>query len=341
MDMAGTPLMMRRGLSFSRLLAGSNARNIFVTFMNAVLLFSGQGAQKVGMGQDLLNAYPTAKALIEQADAALGEPLTKVMFEGPNEELTRTCNCQPALYVHGLACLAVLKELVPALTPVAAAGLSLGEFTAHAAAGTYTFEEGLRLVQKRGAFMEEACNATKGTMAAMIGGSDDAVTALAAECDVDVANFNCPGQTVVSGTEEGVDKAIAGAKAAGIKIAKKLNVAGAYHSRLMRSAQIKLAEELALVNFGMPSIPVYCNYEARPVESSEDIRLMLEKQVCGSVRWTASMQKLIDQGERLFIELGPGKTLAGMMGRICKEARVISIEDVESLQSAVEELKGM
>ena len=124
--------------------------------MDAVLLFSGQGAQKVGMGKDLYDQYPVAKALIEQADKALGESLSAVMFEGPGEELTRTCNCQPALYVHGLACLAVLKELVPSLNPMAAAGLSLGEFTAHAAAGTYSFEEGLRLVQKRGAFMEEA-----------------------------------------------------------------------------------------------------------------------------------------------------------------------------------------
>ncbi|MEG2248935.1 MAG: ACP S-malonyltransferase, partial [Akkermansia sp.] len=224
--------------------------------MNAVLLFSGQGAQKVGMGQDLMNAYPTAKKIIEQADKDLGFALSQIMFEGPNEELTRTCHCQPALYVHGLACLAVLKELVPSLTPVAAAGLSLGEFTAHAAAGSYTFAEGLNLVQKRGAYMEEACNASKGTMAAMIGGSDDAVVTLAKECDIDVANFNCPGQTVVSGSLEGVDKAIAGAKSAGFKIAKKLNVAGAYHSRLMRSAQIKLEAELQNVNFNMPTIPV-------------------------------------------------------------------------------------
>lgn len=309
--------------------------------INAVLLFSGQGAQKVGMGQDLLNAYPIASQIIEKADAALGMSLSKVMFEGPNEELTRTCNCQPALYVHGLACLAVLKELVPTLNPVAAAGLSLGEFTAHAAAGTYSFEEGLRIVQKRGAFMEEACVATKGTMAAMIGGSDEAVVALAKECDVDVANFNCPGQTVLSGTVEGIDKAVAGAKPAGFKLAKKLNVAGAYHSRLMKSAQIKLAAELEKVNFTMPSIPVYCNCEARPVESPEDIRLMLERQVCSSVRWTESMQKLIADGQRLFIELGPGKTLAGLMGRICKEAQVISIDDVPTLQAAVDTLKQL
>lgn len=309
--------------------------------MNAVLLFSGQGAQKVGMGKDLCDAYPTAKILLENADKSLGIPLTKVMFEGPNEELTRTSRCQPALYAHGLACLAVLKEKVPALTPVAAAGLSLGEFTAHAAAGTYSLAEGLRLVQLRGQFMEEACNATKGTMAAMIGGADDAIIELAAECDVDVANFNCPGQTVVSGSEAGVDLAIAQAKSKGVKIAKKLNVAGAYHSRLMTSAQEKLAIELAKVEFNTPQIPVVCNFEAKIVNDANDIREMLEKQVTGSVRWTKSMELLIKQGHRLFIELGPGKTLAGMMGRICKDATVISIEDVASLEQAIEQLNNL
>lgn len=309
--------------------------------MNAVLLFSGQGAQKVGMGKDLYDAYPAARAILEQADSGLGISLTEVMFEGPNEELTRTSRCQPALYAHGLACLAVLKEKVPALTPVAAAGLSLGEFTAHAAAGTVSLEDGLRIVQLRGQFMEEACNATKGTMAAMIGGSDEAVKELAAESNIDVANFNCPGQTVVSGTEEGVDLAISNAKSKGFKIAKKLNVAGAYHSRLMNSAKQKLAVELAKLELNTPSVPVVCNYEAKIVSDAAEIREMLEKQVTGSVRWTESMQLLADQGHRLFIELGPGKTLAGLMSRICKDATVISIEDVPSLESSVEQLNAL
>lgn len=293
------------------------------------------------MGKDLYDAYLAAKALLDQADAALGLPLTQVMFEGPNEELTRTSFCQPALYAHGLACLEVLKEKVPTLTPVAAAGLSLGEFTAHAAAGTMSFADGLNIVKLRGQFMEEACNATKGTMAAMIGGTDDAIKELAAESDVDVANFNCPGQTVLSGTEEGVDKAIAGAKAKGVKIAKKLNVAGAYHSRLMVSAQEKLAPELAKVNMQSPTIPVVCNYGAKVVSDPAEIKEMMEKQVTGSVRWTESMQLLVEQGHRLFIELGPGKTLAGMMSRICKEATVISIEDIASLDAGVEQLNSL
>lgn len=308
--------------------------------MKAVLLFPGQGAQKVGMGKDLYDACPEAREMMEKADAALGFPLTKVMFEGPDAELTRTCYCQPALYLHGLVLYTLLRRQV-SLEPVAAAGLSLGEFTAHAAAGTFSMEDGLKLVQKRGAYMEEACQATPSTMAAMIGGSDDAVQALAAECDIDVANYNCPGQTVVSGSVEGVDKAVAGAKAAGFKLAKKLNVAGAYHSRFMKSAQEKLLPELTAVPMQMPSIPVYCNYEARPVTSADDVRAMLGAQVCGSVRWAAIMKELTDKGERLFIEMGPGKTLAGMMGRICKEAKVISIENIETLQAAVAELQSM
>lgn len=310
--------------------------------MEVVVLFSGQGAQKVGMGKDLAETYSKAREIIGYADQALGFPLSGVMFEGPDEELTRTSRCQPALYTHGLACLEVIKELVPDLNIVAAAGLSLGEFTAHAAAGTYSFADGLKIVQQRGAFMEEACNATKGTMAAMIGGSDESIRELAAECDIDVANYNCPGQTVVSGSVEGVEKAIAGAKAKGVKIAKKLNVAGAYHSRLMASAQEKLAGELAKLSIATPRVPVVCNYEARVVSQADDIRAMLANQVTGSVRWTESMQLLTGEGynHRLFLELGPGKTLAGMMGRICKEATVISVEDVASLQEAVERLKA-
>lgn len=306
--------------------------------MKAVILFPGQGAQKVGMAKDLYDTYPEVKEMMDRADAALGYSLTNIMFEGPDAELTRTCNCQPALYLHGLALYKMLSSMAD-IEPVAAAGLSLGEFTAHAAAGTFSMEDGLKLVQKRGAYMEEACQAAPSTMAAFIGGSDEAVAAVAAECDIDVANYNCPGQTVVSGSVEGVDKAVAGAKAAGFKLAKKLNVAGAYHSRFMKSAQEKLLPELTATPMQMPACPVYCNFAARPVESTEDIRAMLGEQVCGSVRWAACMQKLVEQGERLFFEMGPGKTLAGMMGRICKEARVISIEDVATLQAAVEELK--
>lgn len=304
----------------------------------AVLLFSGQGAQKVGMGKDLVDAYPTARSLFEKADDVLGRPLTQVMFEGPTEDLTRTGNCQPALFLHGLSLLAVLQEKVPHLDPVAAAGLSLGEMTAHAAAGTFAFEEGLRLVARRGELMDEACAATSGTMAAMIGGSEEDVRRLAADCDVDVANLNCPGQLVLSGKEEGIVKAVAQAKEYGLRMGKKLSVAGAYHSRLMASAQEKLAVALSETEVGTPSIPVISNFLAEPAQGPDAIRDSLTQQVTGSVRWIESMQLLRSQGHDLFIELGPGKVLAGLMARIDKEAKVISIEDAASLESAISEL---
>lgn len=289
----------------------------------------------MGMGKDLADAYPEVKELFAKADEALGYSLSEIMFNGPDEELTKTSRCQPALFVHGLACLEVLRSKVPALNPVATAGLSLGEFTAHALAETFDFTTGLKLVEQRGAFMEEACNATNGAMAAMIGGDEAAVAELAADCGIDVANYNTVGQIVVSGDEVGVDKAVAEAKSRGVRMGKKLNVAGAYHSRLMQSAQDKLAIVLAEVELNEPSIPVICNFGARAVAGSEDIKSMLEQQVTGSVRWTASMQHLVAEGHTTFLELGPGKVLAGLMGRISKDVQVISVEDVVSLEAAV------
>ena len=303
-----------------------------------VLLFSGQGAQKVGMGKDLVEAYPSAKALFEKADSVLGRSLTDVMFNGPAEDLTRTGNCQPALFLHGLALLEILREKIPSLEPVAAAGLSLGEMTAHCAAGTFTFEEGLNLVARRGELMDEACEANPGTMAAMIGGSDDDVARLASDCDVDVANLNCPGQTVLSGKEEGIDTAVSKAKEYGLRMGKKLKVAGAYHSRLMAGAQEKLGEALAVTKIAEPKIPVVSNFLAAPPKGPDAIRASLKDQVTGSVRWIESIQLLREQGHDLFIELGPGKVLAGFMSRIDKGARIISIEVAESLEAAVAEL---
>jgi [acyl-carrier-protein] S-malonyltransferase len=300
-----------------------------------VLLFSGQGAQKVGMGKDFAERSAIAREMAAMADEALGFSISQIMFEGPDEELTKTSRCQPALYLHGLMALALLRERLPNFTPAAAAGLSLGEFTAHAAAGTFSFEEGLKIVGKRGAFMEEACNATVGSMAALIGGDEEKVYELAKAADVDVANLNAPGQIVLSGTVAGIDDAVAKAKDFGIRRAIKLNVAGAYHSRLMQGAQDKLAVELAALELRTPSIPVVCNYAATPVSDADEIRSMLEKQVTGSVRWTASIQKLIEMGHRHFIELGPGKVIAGLVSKIDKDAVVHSIEDLASLESTI------
>ena len=228
------------------------------------------------------------------------------MFDGPSEKLTRTSFCQPALYVHGLACLALLKKRVPDLEVTGTAGLSLGEFTAHAAAGTFDFAAGLDIVAKRGQFMEEATDATEGSMAAMIGGEESDVAALAEACDIDVANYNAPGQIVVSGTKEGIAKAIGEAGDYGVRIPRELDVAGAYHSRLMIAAQEKLATALAGLEIRSPEIPVVCNVEAQRVSEPAEVRRTLEAQVSGSVRWSDSIRIFLERGETQFIELGPG-----------------------------------
>src|ERR1700680_2524816 len=208
------------------------------------LLFAGQGAQSVGMGRDLAKQFPVAAELFRQADEILGRDLSEIAWSGPIDELTKTSNCQPALYIHGLACLAVLRQVAGHFPIEGAAGLSLGEMTAHAAAGTFDFATGLKLVQKRGEFMDEACAATYGAMAAMIGADENTVRLLAADEDVDVANINGPGQIVISGELAKVEAAIGVAKEYGIRRAKLLNVAGAYHSRLMESAYVKLGGTL-------------------------------------------------------------------------------------------------
>lgn len=303
-----------------------------------VLLFSGQGAQRVGMGKDWAEASPIAREMAARADEALGFSLSSIMFEGPEADLTKTSRCQPALFLHGLMALALVRERLGELQPVAAAGLSLGEFTAHVAAGTFSFEDGLRLVARRGEYMEEACLATEGAMAALIGGDEDKVRELAAAADVDVANFNAPGQIVLSGTASGIDEAVAKAKEFGIRRAIKLNVAGAYHSRLMQSAKEKLAFQLATTTVRTPTMPVVCNFSASVVSEAAEIRHSLESQVTGSVRWTESIQKLIAMGHRHFLELGPGKVIAGLLGKIDKEATVHSVEDLPSLEAAVEAL---
>lgn len=306
-------------------------------------LFSGQGAQTVGMGKDLVEQYPVAADLVRRADSTLQRPLSQLMFEGPNEELTKTVNCQPALYVHGSACLAAFLQEMGGELPgvVATAGLSLGEFTAHAAAGTFDFETGLSLVGQRARFMQDACESTQGTMAAMIGAEENIVRDLAAETDVDIANLNAPGQIVISGERAKVELAVARAKDHNIRRATLLNVAGAYHSRLMNSAYVRLGKVLETTSFKTPKYQVIGNVDAKPVSEEQAIRDALREQVTSSVRWSESMEYLLDVEKiDLFIEFGPGGVLAGLMGRIRKGTSVLSVSDVPSLQTVVATLKG-
>lgn len=306
------------------------------TPLRIALLFSGQGAQTVGMGRDLADHFSSVAQLFADADEKLGFPLSKIAFEGPADELTRTSICQPALYVHGLACLAALRERVPTLDFVAAAGLSLGEFTAHAAAGTFDFYTGLELVAKRSRYMDEACLASNGGMAALIGGDETSVRNLASQTDVDVANLNCPGQIVLSGEASKVALAASLAKEAGVRRATVLNVAGAFHSRLMEPAYQRLSVALAETEILSPRVPVVSNVDAISVTDPAKIRESLAEQVTGSVRWTESIEYLINELKiDLFLDLGPGAVVAGLVGRINKEARVLSISDVPTLEKAV------
>jgi len=302
------------------------------------VLFAGQGAQVVGMGKGLAGEFPAAADLFRQADEILGRKLSDIAWNGPIEELTETSNCQPALFVHGLACFSILRELAGDFPVGGAAGLSLGEMTAHAAAGTFDFENGLKLVQKRGEFMDEACAETIGGMAAMIGGLENDVRQLAADEDVDVANINAPGQIVISGELAKVEAAVGVAKEYGIRRATMLNVAGAYHSRLMESAYEKLGAALLEVQMQVPQFPVISNVTGREVETLPEIRRTLQDQVTSTVRWVDCMERLVDLGCDLFIELGPGGVLAGLLKRTRKDVEVISVGDVESVRAAAARL---
>ncbi|HST30472.1 MAG TPA: ACP S-malonyltransferase [Chthoniobacterales bacterium] len=300
------------------------------------LLFGGQGAQAVGMGKDLADQFPAAADVFRKADEILGRKLSDIAWNGPLEELTKTSNCQPALFVHGLASLAVLRELAGGFSIGGAAGLSLGELTAHAAAETFSFEDGVRLVQKRGELMDEACSATVGGMAAMIGADENAVRQLADDEDVDVANINSPGQIVISGELAKVEAAVAVAKEHGIRRATMLNVAGAYHSRLMDSAYLKLGAALLDVQMQIPRFPVVSNVSGHEVKTLPEIRQTLQEQVTSTVRWVDCMESLVGLGCDLFLELGPGGVLAGLLKRTRKDAEIISVGDATSARAASE-----
>src|SRR5438067_3129696 len=302
------------------------------------LLFAGQGAQSVGMGRDLAEQFSVAANLFRQADEILGRKLSEIAWTGPIEELTKTSNCQPALYVHGLACFAALREVAGDFPITGAAGLSLGEMTAHAAAETFDFATGLKLVQRRGELMDEACAATSGAMAAMIGADENAVRAMAADADVDVANINAPGQIVISGERAKVEAAIGMAKEHGIRRATLLNVAGAYHSRLMESAYQKLGAVLVHVPVQPPRFPVISNVTGAEVTTPIEIRRTLQDQVTGTVRWLDCMERLADLGCDLFVELGPGGILAGLLRRTLKDMDVISVSDAESVRKCAERI---
>lgn len=302
------------------------------------LLFAGQGAQTVGMGRDLAETFPAARQLFDRANEVLGYDLAGICFQGPEAELTKTENAQPGIYLVSWVAWQLLRERVPGLEYHATAGLSLGEFTALAAAGAMSFEDGLQVVRQRGRFMQEACDATQGGMAAVIGLEEAAVQAVCDEAGVQLANLNCPGQIVISGETAKIAAACELAKAKGAKRALPLTVAGAYHSPLMAGAQPKLQAALAAITVNATSVPVISNVTAAAHEGPAEIRQTLVAQVTSSVRWEASMRALLAQGFTRFIELGPGTALSGFMKRIDGAATRLNVADVASLEATVKAL---
>lgn len=283
--------------------------------MSLALIFAGQGAQKVGMGKSLYDGSAAARALYDDANSVLGWDLRKVSFDGPEAELTQTKVCQPALFVHGLAVVAALKEQGRLPEVKYAMGLSLGEVTALTAAGVFDFATGLKVVAERGRLMQLACEKTTGGMAAIIGEERVKVAELCCEFDIEAANFNAPGQIIVSGEKSRVDALVAAAKDKGLKRVMALNVAGAYHSRLMEPARVAFAEYLAGVTFNRPMFTVFSNTTGQVVAEPAQIREALVKQVVSSVLWEDCMRACAAAGATEFWECGPGGVLAGLARR--------------------------
>ena len=299
--------------------------------MTVALVFPGQGSQAVGMGKALADAFPQAREVFARVDAALGQSLTGLMFEGPEAELTRTANAQPALLAVSLAAMRVLETEAgfPVTAASFVAGHSLGEYSALASAGALDLETATRLLRLRGEAMQAAVPAGQGAMAALIGVDDAQARAIAqdaAEGDVcDVANDNGGGQVVVSGAVAAVERAVAIAKARGVKRAVMLQVSAPFHCRLMAPASHAMREALATVDIAAPAVPLVANTLAAPVTDPDEIRRALVDQVCGTVRWREGVRAMADAGVSEVIEVGAGKVLAGLVKRIAPEATVRSV----------------
>lgn len=307
--------------------------------MNPIaFVFPGQASQYVGMGKELCEHFPEAAAVFEKADAALGFSLSRLCFEGPQEELNKTAITQPAVLTTSIACLAVLQK-AGGPTPAAAAGHSLGEYSALVAAGSLSFEDAVRLVRKRGQYMQEAVPLGEGGMAAVMGLSSEEVAAVCREASgngvVEAVNLNCPGQVVIAGDMAGLEAAKPLLKEAGAKRVIPLPVSAPFHSRLMVPAGEKLAKDLEGVAINDPAIPVVANVSADYVRTGAEVRASLLKQVYSPVRWEESVRLLVAGGMQTFVEVGPGKVLSGLIKKTSKETMLYNIEDLASLEKVL------
>ncbi|WP_010530626.1 ACP S-malonyltransferase [Lentibacillus jeotgali] len=299
----------------------------------AAFLFPGQGSQTVGMAKAFYDEYAEVRELFAQADQLLGKELTQLMFDGPQDALTETENAQPALLLSGIAVQRLLQK--ENMQPVMAAGHSLGEYSALVAAGALPFEEALPLVATRGRLMEEAFPKGQGSMAAVLGMSqsdiEQALEALNEDQVADIANLNCPGQIVISGSKEGIDAAEGLLKEKGAKRVLPLNVSGPFHSRLMKPANEQFAEELNCMTFSDADIPVYANVTAEPVKDKNSVKDLLIRQLYSPVRFEESIRNMMHEGVDAFIELGTGKVLSGLVRKIDRKAKTFAVQDPDSL----------
>lgn len=314
-----------------------------LTWKTAAFIFPGQGSQTVGMGQDLAEAYPVVRQTFEQADEILGFKLSELCFNGPENELNDTVNTQPALYTCGIAILRALQQELPSAMPGFVAGHSLGEFTALAAAGSLSFEDGLRLVHKRGQLMKEAGTKSPGAMAALLGLDAENVREVCARASQQtggvliLANDNCPGQSVISGDEATIEAGMSLAREAGAKKVVKLAVSIASHSPLMESASAEFSDVLAKTTFQPPQMPVYGNVDAAPLKDVDAIRHELSLQLTHSVRWTETIQAMLAAGAETFIELGPKDVLSGLIKRIDRSKSGKPVNNLKTFQKLLAE----
>ena len=297
-------------------------------------VFPGQGSQEVGMGRDLFEAYPAARELYERADTILGRPISALCFEGPAEELSQTYNSQPAIFLTSLALLTVARaQGVLADEPKFVAGHSLGEYTALAAAGALSFEDGLRLVETRGRLTHAAAQAAPGGMAAVLGLDEAAALAVCEEAGAELCNINSPGQLVIGGPKEAIARACELALARGAKRAIALDVSGAFHTSLMQPAVADFAEALSTTPIQTPSIPVVANDSAEPMSEPDRIRAELAFQLTHPVRWVQCVEYMAAQGVSTFVEIGPGRVLGGLIKRIATGATIRNINGAGSMTS--------
>lgn len=300
--------------------------------MKIGFVFSGQGAQTVGMGKDLCEGSEAAAEIFKLADTVLDWSVRDLCFNGPEDKLTESKYCQPAIYTMSVACLAAFQEKFPAVRQEANGGLSLGEFAALCASGVYGFEDGLKLVAKRGELMDIACKSTNGGMASVLGGDLEVIEEVCAQCDIDVANYNCPGQVVISGEKEKVDAAVAELKERGFKRVIPLTVAGAFHSRLMSDAGKEFAKVLDDTELHAPEVTLMQNYTGKAVSDIAELKSNLVNQVAGSVRWEDCVREMMAQGVDTIVEFGPGKVLTGLAKRTDRSLKLFNINSIDSLE---------